>query len=267
MALAVTDAIVLHSFDYLESSRILRLVTADVGVRSALARGARRSTRRFGSALDLFAQGPAQLHIKPGRDLDTLGGFDVERARPGLALDLARFTGASMIAELTLRFGRDAADPELFAATAAALDALTEASHGDAHEAALAGAWHIIAALGFAPGVDECNSCHAILAPNDPVRFSHPAGGALCARCANLASSGRLLPPSARDALRAWTAGERATLGGDLEIRAHQRLLREFLREHLNDDRPLTAFEIWEQEPLGIDNDLDRRSLASLGGK
>ena len=251
MALVVTDAIVLHAFDYLESSRILRVVTADVGVRSVLARGARRSSRRFGSALDLFAQGTAQLHIKPGRDLDTLGGFDVERARPGLAHDLGRFTGASVIAELTLRFGRDAADPELFAATANALDALVVAPPADAREAALAGAWHIIAALGFAPGVDACNSCHAPLSPDDPVLFSHPAGGALCARCARLAPSGRLLPPPARDALRAWTAGDRVQLGGDADVRAHQRLLREFLREHLNDDRPLSAFEMWEHDPLG----------------
>ena len=77
MALLATEAIVLHSFDYLESSRILRIVTRDAGVRSVLAKGARRSSRRFGSALDLFAQGSAQLYAKPGRDLDTLSGFDV----------------------------------------------------------------------------------------------------------------------------------------------------------------------------------------------
>lgn len=251
MTLVVTEAIVLHAFDYLESSRILRVVTSEAGVRSALARGARRSTRRFGSALDLFAQGSAQLHIKPGRDLDTLGGFDVERARPALALDLGRFTGASMIAELTLRFGRDAADPELFVATESALDALATAPPADTREAALAGAWHIIAALGFAPGVDACNSCHAALAPDESALFSHPTGGVLCARCASLASSGRTLPSSARDALRAWTAGEHARLGATAEVRAHQRLLREFLREHLNDDRPLSAFDMWEHEPLG----------------
>ena len=266
MTLVVTEAIVLHAFDYLESSRILRLVTSDAGVRSVLARGARRSNRRFGSALDLFAQGTAQLHIKPGRDLDTLGGFEVERARSALALDLGRFTGASMIAELTLRFGRDAADPELFAATAGALDSLAAAAPGDAREAALAGAWHIIAVLGFAPGLDACNSCHAPLPPDDPVLFSHPAGGALCARCAGLASSGRTLPPSAREALRAWTAGEHTLLGGDAEIRAHQRLLREFVREHLNDDRPFSAFAMWEQEPLGVpEQQTSSRSLAALG--
>jgi DNA repair protein RecO (recombination protein O) len=58
------------------------------------------------------------------------------------------------------------------------------------------------------------------------------------------------LPASARAALRAWTNGERAPLDGEPEVRAHQRLLREFLREHLSDDRPLRAFEMWEEDPI-----------------
>jgi len=82
MTLVVTEAIVLHAFDYLESSRILRLVTRDAGVRSVLARGAKRSRKRFGAALDLYAEGTAELQMKTGRDLDTLSGFDVVRARP-----------------------------------------------------------------------------------------------------------------------------------------------------------------------------------------
>src|SRR5687768_4192777 len=99
MALLVTDAVVLHAFDYLESSRILRLATREAGVVSVLAKGARRSRRRYGSALDLFAQGSAEMYAKPGRDLHTLSGFDVARARPGIAADLGRFTGAAAIAE------------------------------------------------------------------------------------------------------------------------------------------------------------------------
>jgi DNA repair protein RecO (recombination protein O) len=250
MTLVATEAIVLHAFDYLESSRIFRLVTREAGVRSVLARGARRSTRRFGSALDLFAQGTAQLHIKPGRDLDTLGNFEIERARPALAADLARFAGAAVIAELTLRFGRDGADPELFVATASSLDDLVSATPDQAREATLAGAWRIIDALGFAPNVDVCGECHRSLSPNDSILFNHPAGGALCSVCARLAPSGRLLPPEARGALRAWMAGDRTTLAGDPDARAHQRLLREFLREHLSDDRPLRAFEMWVLDPL-----------------
>src|SRR5881392_3428680 len=103
MPLIVSEAIVLHAFDYLESSRIVRMVTRDAGLRSALAKGARKSRRRFGSGLDLFAQGSAQLYTKPGRDLDTLSAFEDATSRSQLAHDLERFAGAEMIAEIVLR--------------------------------------------------------------------------------------------------------------------------------------------------------------------
>jgi DNA repair protein RecO (recombination protein O) len=248
MALLATEAIVLHAFDYLESSRIFRLVTRDGGVRSALAKGARRSARRYGSAMDLFAQGSAQLYAKPGRDLDTLSGFDVVLARPMLGSDLGRFTGASAIAELTLRFGRDAADSGLFDAVAEALDAIAGASHEAALTATLAGAWRIVAELGFAPTVDVCAECHATLDEDATVMFSHRAGGALCVRCGRLAPAGRVLPPPARMALRRWLRGDPGDPVDDASARAHQRLLREFLAEHLTDGRPLRALTLWEEQ-------------------
>lgn len=243
-----TDAVVLHAFDYLESSRIFRLATRDAGVRSVLARGARRSARRFGSALDLFAQGTAELHTKPGRDLDTLAGFDVVRARPALAASVSRFAGAATIAELTLRFAPDDADPALFDAVVAALDAVGDAPLHDARAATLAGAWRIIAELGFAPSLDRCSECGGELPQGLPVTFSHPAGGALCERCSRLAARARLLPDEARTMLSTWIAGDPFALPDDAMLRAHQRLLREFLHEHLTDGRALRAFESWERD-------------------
>ena len=56
-----------------------------------------------------------------------------------------------------------------------------------------------------------------------------------------------MLPPVARDAVRAWLSGDHATLHSDADGRAHQRLLREFLGQHVTDGRPLRAFETWER--------------------
>ena len=249
MALLVSDAVVLHAFDYLESSRILRLATRDGGVRSVLARGARSSRKRFGSAVDLFAQGTAQIHTKPGRDLDTLAGLEVSRARPELAADLGRFTGASALAELTLRCATVAVDPSVYDTLIAGLDAIGAAAPGQTRDATLASAWRLVAELGFAPNLDACGACQTELDPGATVRFSHPAGGALCDRCARLAATGRALPAPARLALRAWLSGESEMQPlSDLDARAHQRLLREFLKEHLADGRPLRAFEVWEHD-------------------
>ena len=247
MPLLVSEAIVLHAFDYLESSRIVRLVTRDAGMRSAIAKGARKSRRRFGSGLDLFAQGTAALHTKPGRELDTLTAFDDARTRTPLAGDLERFTGAETIAEITLRFGREGGDVEMFDAVAGAFDALLDASGDDAREATLAGAWRVIGALGFGPAMDDCAECGRTIDAESPATFTHSAGGVLCARCASLTAGGRSLPAAARRAIASWSAGGRRTLTSLQEARAHQRLLREFLAHHLHDGRPMRAFDMWER--------------------
>jgi len=255
MPLLATDAIVLHAFNYSETSRIFRLATRDAGVQSVLARGARRSQRRYGSALDLFAEGSAEIYVKSGRDLHNLAGFEVVRSRPALACDLDRFAGASAIAELMLRFASDDVNADLYDSLVAALDGIAAAAAGEARGAALAGAWRLVAELGFAPSLDVCSSCHADLAVADVAMFSHPAGGVLCARCARVVPGSRTLPASARDALRAWIGGGRAPVVGGGEGRAHQRLLREFLREHLADGRVLRAFEMWEHGQWGAPAD------------
>jgi DNA repair protein RecO (recombination protein O) len=249
MPLLVSEAIVLHAFDYLESSRIVRLVTRDGGMRSALAKGARKSRRRFGSGLDLFAQGTAYLHTKAGRELDMLSAFEDVRTRTDIASDLERFTGAETIAEIALQFGRDGADAELFDAIESAFDALSVKSTRDAREVTLAGAWQIVAALGFAPSLGECAECDTPLKPTASAIFSHSAGGVLCAKCAALAAGGRKLPAAARAAIVSWMSGEHVSTFADRDARAHQRLLREFLSYHLHDGRggALRAFELWER--------------------
>lgn len=246
MTLVVTDAVVLHMFDYLESSRIVRLATRELGVQSVLARGARRPKSRFGSSLDLFASGVAQFYLKPGRDLCTLGGFDVTRARLGLAEDLDRFAAASALTELALRFAHADPHDQAFAVLTSSLDALTAAPPGSATDIGIASAWRFVAALGFGPAVEICCVCHAAIPPRDAAPFSHSGGGVVCQRCAVSTPVSRALPADARQALRGWIEGIPTQLQGDAERRAHLRLLREFLHHHVTDGRELRALDAWE---------------------
>ncbi len=248
MPLLRTDAVVLHVFDYLETSRIVRVATRELGVQSVLARGARRTRSRYGSALDLFASGVAELSIRPGRDLHTLTSFDVQRARPGIAEDLGRFTGASAIAELALRFSGEDTHPALYDVLIESIDALDVASSAETIDVSLGCAWRIVGELGFAPSIDRCSSCEIAVPLAEAASFGHRAGGVLCASCARLEPVHRSLPVDARRALAAWLAGSVPPVLGAGERRAHQRLLREFLREHLSDGRPLRAFDVWESE-------------------
>jgi DNA repair protein RecO (recombination protein O) len=246
MAPVVTEAIVLHAFDYLETSQILRLLTRESGVQSVLARGARRSRKRFGSAMDLFAQGMAEIHTRPNRELQTLGALDVTRARSEIGNDVGRFTAASMISEIVLRFPYEEA-AGILDTVEESLDRIAAAEPEDTLQSALGGAWRIISELGFTPALDVCANCHAPLDPSASVAFSHSAGGALCARCGAAAPGTRTIPASARDALRTWIAGGDTIIAAIADARAHQRLLREFFQQHLGTDRELRAFRVWEQ--------------------
>ena len=257
MTLLTTDVVVLHAFDYLETSRIVRLATRDAGIQSVLARGARASKKRFGTALDLFASGVAQIHARPGRDLQQLAAFDLSDARHALSLDLDRFAAASALAELTLRFAAGEEGTPFFDVLTAALDTVAHSPPEGATDAGLAGAWRLVAALGFAPSLESCASCHDSVDEEATLLFSHATGGVTCPRCAPGVPRGRTLPPEARAALRGWLGGaahEPAAPGsGPLLLtdegmrRAHLRLLREFLERHLSEGRDLRAFESWER--------------------
>ena len=241
-----TAAIVLHAFDYRETSRIVRLATRDAGVVAAVARGAKRPKSRFGQGLDLFTGGTAQLILHPSADLHTLTAFDALRARPALAGSLRRFGAAAALGELCLRFGTEAT-PAVHDRLAEGLNELERSSDDAVAPTALATGWRIVAELGFAPALDECALCHRAISTDEEVRFAHRAGGAVCGSCRALAPGARALPASARATLRRWLAGDEAALPDVATARAHQRLLREFLEEHLGEDRAFRAFVSWER--------------------
>jgi DNA repair protein RecO (recombination protein O) len=246
MTLVSTDVIVLHVQDYLESSRIVKLGTREHGVQSVLARGARRPRSKFGSSLDLFASGVAHFTLKAGRELSNLSGFDLTRSRMGLASDLDRFTSASALAELALRFSHADPHDDALDVLERALDEIAAAAPGSSTEYGLAGAWRYIAALGFAPTMDRCCSCGAEVSAGRPAPFSHHGGGVVCERCRRTVPVGRDLPADARATVLVWLGEEGTAPLTDLEQRAHLRLLREFVHHHIGDGRTLRALDGWE---------------------
>src|SRR5579859_7365007 len=100
MARLVTPALVLRTVDYGEADRIVTLFGRDGGKRAAIARGARKSTRRFGAGLGLFGVGEAQLVERPRADLDILESFHGARGYPSLMLDLGKVAHGGYACEL-----------------------------------------------------------------------------------------------------------------------------------------------------------------------
>lgn len=236
MAATLTDAIVLQSFPYGETSRIVRLLTRAAGVHSAIAKGALRPRSRY-AVLEPFAEGVATLYIRNTRDLQTLGGFELARTRHALGRDLLRFGGASLVAELVIRTASEEPHPELFDVVAAGLDRLCTVDGDVLEVTVLAVTWHVIAELGFTPELDACTACGRPVAPDVDVVFDSAAGGLRCDDCA-ASMPGRRIPARARNALAGFSRGEPTTVG---PTEGHWKLLSRYLEHHLLEGAPLRS--------------------------
>ena len=244
MPLVTVDATVLQAFPYSETSKILRLLTPGHGVQSVIAKGARRAKSRFGGVLEPFTDGAATFYLKENRDLHTLREFELNHPRQALGQDLVRFGAASLLAEIVLRTASEQAAPEIFHRVRAALTELERAPTPRVEAIALAHAWGLVSALGFAPGVHRCVHCAGPLPAGD-LFFDYGAGGLLCGECGGGGGGGRVVPADARADLERLLAGETPDLD---RTAAHWQLLARFLGYHLVDAGSLRSLEFLAEQ-------------------
>ncbi|HYB98595.1 MAG TPA: DNA repair protein RecO [Candidatus Limnocylindrales bacterium] len=97
-----TTAFVLRTRNYGESDRIVVLLTREAGKISAIAKGARRSVRRFaGGALEPFQELSVRIARKPYGSLAFLHESRVMGSNASMASDLDSYAWASYLTELT----------------------------------------------------------------------------------------------------------------------------------------------------------------------
>lgn len=248
MALLTTPAIVLATWRYGETSKIVRLATRDLGVQGVIAKGALRPRSRFGAALQVLSGGTAHIAHRDNRDLHPLTAFDLQRLPVRLTRDVGRFATGTVLAELMLRVAPAEPHPEGFETLRTALRDLEDVPAAQLEASALHGVWALVAALGFSPAVDRCVRDGRPLDVAGNLAWSLAEGGALCDRCAR-STEVTILPPEGAAALRRLIGGGEERLPS-LEPRhaaAHRRLAARYIRHHLGEGAPLAALEFWQQ--------------------
>ncbi len=128
--IVTTDAVVLHSRRYGDTSRIVVLYTEQLGKVSVVARGARTPKSAFGSALEPLSISRVTIYHRKLRDLHTVS--TAESLHPGLWKEptYQRLRAAMVLCETVLRSQADEApSPEIFATVQGALVSI--ASQGD----------------------------------------------------------------------------------------------------------------------------------------
>jgi DNA repair protein RecO (recombination protein O) len=179
-----TEAIVLRTMRYRETSRIATLYTQEVGKISVIAKGARDGRSRLGGALQPMNHVGVLLYMKESRDLQLLTQCDIARPFPGLSTDLDRMAAAMAAVELT-----DAVTPAqepnrgLFDLLSSTLDAVSHATKQPGN-ALYYFELQLLAIIGFRPDMRICTNCRKQVEPRagrGGVRLS--ANGILCPDC------------------------------------------------------------------------------------
>lgn len=167
------EGLVLVHRDFSDSHRIVEVLTAEEGRISLLARGGRRSRRRFSGALDLFVT--LRMQVRASGNLWTLSSAEVLRPRIGIRSDLASLARATQLLELARHLSpeREGA-PTLLAVLSDALDRIDA---GDTTGAALAYP-AMLKVAGVLPEVERCAQCGS---PGRPGRIVD--GEFICTGC------------------------------------------------------------------------------------
>lgn len=247
MPLLSTPAIVLATWRYGETSKIVRLATREHGVQSVIAKGALRPRSRFGAALQVLSGGQAHYVQHEGRELHTLTAFDLVSLPFLLTRDVGRYATATVLSELMLRVAPAEPHPEAFELLSAALRRLELEPPPSLEAAAIQTVWGLVAALGFSPGVESCVRDGRPLTAGGGLAWSLPEGGALCTTCARGTETVQL-PPNAEAALRVMLREGGALPDLDRpNAAAHRRLVGRYIHHHVGEGAALPALDFWQQ--------------------
>ena len=180
-----TEALVLRSVDFGESDRIVHLLTPRTGRIAAMAKGARRSRKRFPGTLDFFNRLRVQLDQRPRASLARLEHAALEGVYGGLRTEPARFALGCYLLELLDRLapeGGAAADlRRLFDFAVQAFSTLDRAAPDLRLRTLLE--LRALDALGLRPELRRCVRCGAASTAESLAGFHVPDGGPLCGGC------------------------------------------------------------------------------------
>ena len=181
----VAQALLLRRVEYGESDLVVTLLTNTIGRVSALARGARKSVKRFGGVIEPMHTLRIAYDDRTGAELVVLREARLERARPFLVTSLERMQAAG----LALNWVRKAApprtpEPEVWAALERLLDHLGDPADLVSARARLAAAGlQLLAAFGWGIDFERCVSCGKSPAAGQAAAVDAARGGLVCRDC------------------------------------------------------------------------------------
>jgi DNA repair protein RecO (recombination protein O) len=177
-----TTAIILDSLDYGESDRILTFYTADFGKLKGIAKGARRSRKRFLNVLEPFSLSHIIFSKKERDTLVLIESCDIINHHPGIREDLDKTLLSSYLVELTDKFTQEGKkDTALFQLLQNFLLMIDTGNHPE--EFIRFFEIRLLKLSGYEPVLDHCMQCKEPVSYAVLYRFIPSKGGIKCKTC------------------------------------------------------------------------------------
>ncbi len=183
-----TNAIVIRSLNYGESDKIITFFTKDFGKLKGIAKGARRSRKRFQNALGLFSHLRLIFFDREGMSLVRADGCDILHSFPKIREDLKKIVYGNYYLELVNEMaGEREENSEAFELL---LSSLLNLENLELQEEQLRiFEIRMLSLFGYRPNLRRCNLCKREwddLEQPIAVFFSMERGALVCKTCSKM---------------------------------------------------------------------------------
>ncbi len=185
-----TEAVVISASALGESDLLITLFTSHTGKLKAVAKGAKRSTKRFMNALEPFTELTACLAKSRPSGMWRLDSAVIQDGHESIRTDFNRFLYASLCLELTDLWQKEGIrDPVVLELLKWYLSEVSSST--TPLICSLIFKTRLLKTAGFMPCLTECKICG--MSPTDnPVFFDRATGEVFCKRCQKGRSGGSL---------------------------------------------------------------------------
>ncbi|MFB0516412.1 MAG: DNA repair protein RecO [Candidatus Neomarinimicrobiota bacterium] len=175
-----SDAVVLRTIDYSDTSLIVRLFTEQFGKVTVIAKGARRPKQASAGVLQTPNHIAVWYYHKEGRDIQTLTKSEFVERYTGLTSDLAKSAAALLAVEMLDRSVHDSdPHPMLYRLISSTLRHLDQ-TDGNVTVVLHFYQLHLAKQLGFGPQLSSCSQCQR---PLKKASLDMTTGSLLCDQC------------------------------------------------------------------------------------
>ena len=184
MAQRSSQAVILQTTDYGESDRIVTLYSQDFGKLKGIAKGAKRSQKRFGSALEPFTHNEVVFVDKRSHGLVRLERCHIIQSFQGIAHDIKKVILGNYLLELVNALTAEKEkNAEIFTLLLFFIKMIQEKSFRE--ELTRIFEFRLFSLIGYQPQFMCCVVCGEEFDVNDNYQFSIKRGGIVCSGCQN----------------------------------------------------------------------------------